>query len=78
MQYDLLNRVTQKTYADSLNTPAVLYCYDGKTYLAGACTGSETQGEKLRLTGIGNTNSASAYRHDSLGRWSGANKPPVT
>lgn len=37
IQYDWLNRVTQKTYATSLNTLAVQYCYDGQVYVGGAC-----------------------------------------
>jgi RHS repeat-associated protein len=72
MTYDPANRLTGKSYASSLGTPAVQFCYDGQTYAAGGCTGSPISAEAGFLTGVGNSTSSSAYMHQALGqvRWS--------
>jgi YD repeat-containing protein len=77
--YDALNRPIVKHYSDG--TPAVKWCYDGNTYLDGACQGGEVQGEKGLLTAVGNyvssggttwTISSTEYKHQALGlvKWS--------
>ena len=72
MTYDALNRVQTKSYASSLGTPAVQFCYDGQTYSGGGCSTSAASGEKGYLMGVGNTTSSSAYLHQALGlvQWS--------
>ena len=43
-------------------------CYDGRTYSGGGCGGSVVNAEKGFLTGVGNSESSSAYLHGALGR----------
>ncbi|HWQ54666.1 MAG TPA: RHS repeat-associated core domain-containing protein [Bryobacteraceae bacterium] len=64
--YDALNRPTRKSYT-GVTAPAVRWCYDGTTYSGGSCAASVVPGEKGFLTGVGNSDSASAYLHGPLG-----------
>ena len=69
---DELNRPTSASYAggdtDFDATPDILRCYDGKTYSAGACTGSESAPNKGRLSAVGSSVSLSTLAYDPLGR----------
>ena len=65
--YDWLDRPVKKSYSLA-DTPAVTWCYDGKTYSGGSCAGGAVSGEIGFLTAVGNSVAASEYRHDVLGR----------
>ena len=64
--YDDLNRPMTRSYNDS--TPAVIYCYDGKTYNSGACTTTAATFSYGQMTGVGNTNGSTNYTHNDQGR----------
>ena len=64
--YDELNRPVTRAYNDP--TPSVLYCYDGRAFLAGACTAAAVQNSRGQLTGVGNTHGYTNYTHDDQGR----------
>jgi len=63
--YDVLNRVLSRSFTGGGGT----YCYDGKSYSGGVCTGSETVGKRGRLTSAGNAESETHYdTFDAVGR----------
>jgi RHS repeat-associated protein len=73
--YDVLNRVTLKTYSGTLTAPPVTYCYDGQTFAGtdGQCTGSPVTNFIGRLTQVYSTVSSTKYTgYDSMGRVTGS------
>ena len=60
MQYDALNRVTQKNYSDT--TPSVTYYYDQTSY-----NGLTITNGKGRRTGMSDGSGQTAWSYDSLG-----------
>jgi len=67
--YDSLNRVVTRDYSDG-TTPAVTYCYDGKTWngSVGGCGGTAAAPSKGRLTEVGSTVSRTSYAYNSAGQ----------
>jgi hypothetical protein len=68
----VLNRPITKSYALSLATPVASFCYDGQVYSGTGCVAGTASQEAGLLTGVGNANSSTEYRHQALGlvRWS--------
>src|SRR5260370_22852340 len=60
MQYDALNRMTQKNYSDS--TPTVTYSYDQTTY-----NGLTITNGKGRRTGMSDGSGQTGWSYDSVG-----------
>jgi len=63
--YDELDRPTHVDYSGS--TPDVSYCYDGKFFIGEQCSGP-IPGQRLQMTGVGNSVGYTNYSYDLAGR----------
>jgi RHS repeat-associated protein len=73
LRYDVLNRLTSKTYvppagASDSFTPTATWCYDGTTFSGANCNQSVNQNSYGKLTEARSSVSSTIYTHDSLGR----------